>query len=802
MKASIEWLKEYSDVDVTPKELADRLTMTGSKVENIEEKGKEIKKVVVGKIIEIKKHPDADKLIVTKIDIGKEVLQIVTAATNVNVSDIVPVACDGAELVGDIKIKKGMLRGVESAGMMCAVTELGLDVSDFPNQIEDGIMILPESYCEFLGQDIVSVLKMEEDILDFEITSNRPDCLSVEGLGREVAVSLGKVFKAPHKHLNDVKVENMKEIEGLKVDIEAPDLCYRYIARVVKDVKIEPSPEWMQRRLRACGVKVINNIVDITNYVLLEMGQPMHAFDINSIEGKHIIVRRAGKDEIITTLDEEERVLDTDNLVIADSKKPVAIAGIMGGLNSEIEENTTTVVFESAVFNGGNVRLTAKKVGLRTEASSRYEKGLPAELALRVVNRAVELVEEISAGVAVAGMVDVYPAKQEQKEIKLDVDRVNGLLGTNIPKEDMIKILEALEIKVKGDTLTIPYFRQDMENIADVAEEVLRIYGYDKLESTLINAESTIGGKNKKQILEDRIKGLLVDNGYREMYSYGFISEKDLDKCNISKDDTIAKSAIKLKNPLGEDFSIMRPIMIPTTLQSIATNYSRKNKNVKLFEIGRVFADLDGNVEKHELPEERVNIAIATYGDKEDFYTMKNLVDNILEISNIKRYDIEKESNLPYMHPGKAAKILVGKDIIATLGEVHPAVVDNYAIGEKVYFCVLDLEKLTRYGKDNKKYSPIPKYPAVERDIAMIIGEDVEVGQIEKVIGKRAKDILESIELFDIYRNEKLGENKKSVAYSLKFRTMEKTLTDDEVNGMMDAIISDLERELGAELRK
>jgi len=802
MKVSVEWLKEYTNIDVPVRELADRMTMTGSKVEEIYEKGKDIKKVVVGKILKITKHPNADKLIVTKIDIGNETLQIVTAATNVEEDDIVPVAVDGAELAGDIKIKKGLLRGVESQGMMCSVSELGLGINDFPNQIEDGIMILPKEYEKFIGMNAVEALNIEEEVLDFEITSNRPDCFSVEGLGREAAVTLGKEFKAPHKHLDDVKVENKKEIEGVKVEIVDPDLCYRYIARVVKDVKIAPSPEWMQRRLRACGIKVINNIVDITNYVSLELGQPMHAFDINSIAEKHIIVRRAKKDEVITTLDGEDRALGEDNLVIADSKKPVAIAGVMGGLNSEIEENTTTVVFESAVFNGGNVRLTAKKVGLRTEASSRYEKGLPPELALRVVNRAVELVEEMGAGTVVPGMVDVYPAPQKQNKIKLDVKRVNDLLGTSLSKEEMIKILESLEIKVQGEELTIPYFRQDIEGIADIAEEVLRIYGYDKLGSTLINAQSTAGGKNKRQDLEDRIKMLLVDNGYSEMYSYGFISEKDMSKCNILKDGTFEKSVIKLKNPLGEDFSIMRPIMLPTTMQSIATNYSRKNANVKLFEIGRTFMDIRGEVEKGELPEELTNIAIATYGNKEDFYTLKNLVENILEISNIKRYDVEKENNLPYMHPGKTAKLSIGKDVIAIFGEVNPEVCTNYGIGEQVYFAVLDLEKLVRYGKDKKTYAPIPKYPAVERDIAMIVDEDIEVGAIEKVIGKRCKNILEDMELFDIYRSEKLGENKKSVAYSLKFRTMEKTLTDDEVNGMMTAIIGDLEKELGAELRK
>ncbi|MCL2341636.1 MAG: phenylalanine--tRNA ligase subunit beta [Firmicutes bacterium] len=594
----------------------------------------------------------------------------------------------------------------------------------------------------------------------------------------------------------------LQSIEGLTVRIDAPDLCYRYAARVVTDVKIAESPEWLKRRLKACGMRAINNIVDITNYVMLELGQPMHSFDINSIEGKQIIVRRAKENEIITTLDGEDRKLDTNTLVIADAKKPVAIAGVMGGLNSEIEDSTKTIVFESAVFNGGSVRLSAKRAGLRTEASSRYEKNLPAENALRAVNRAIELVEQLGAGKPVDGVIDVYPTKQEQRKIKLDASRVNSLLGTEISRDEMVKILESLEIQVNDDELTVPYFRQDIENTADIAEEVLRIYGYDKLGSTLINAESTIGEKNKKQALEDRIKQVLVDNGYQEMYSYNFLSKKDLEKCNIFEDNDLYKNCVRLKNPLGEDFSIMRPAMVPVIMQAMQTNYSRKNKNVSLFEIGRTFQDSSHNIEKGELPEEIFNIAFASYGKGADFYIIKNLVENILEISNIAKYTVEKETGDASMHLGKTAKILVGRDTIAVFGEVHPGVTENYGINEKVYFAVTDLDKLTKYGKSNKKYSEIPKYPAVERDIAVIVDEDIEVSQIENVIAKRAKNTLESLEIFDIYRSEKLGENKKSVAYNLKFRVADRTLTDDEVSGIMEAAFSDLERELNAELRK
>ena len=794
MKTSIEWLKEYSDINVDAKTLADRLTITGSKVETIEQKGNDIKNVVVGKILEITKHPNADKLIVTKVDIGNEVVQIVTGADNVHVGDIIPIAKDGSELPGDVKIKKGMLRGVESCGMMCAVTELGLDLADYPEQIEHGIMILPKEFEKFIGKDIVDVLKLREDILDFEITSNRPDCFSIEGLGRETAISLGEKFKNPHKDL-DKEVKTVNEIEGLKVDIEAKDLCYRYIARVIKDVKIESSPEWMKRRLNACGVRAINNIVDITNYVMLELGEPMHAFDINSVKGKHIIVRRAKENEKIVTLDEVERTLDNSDLVIADEEKPAAIAGVMGGLHSGISEDTKTVVFEAATFNRGTVRLTAKKVGLRTESSSRFEKGLSPEIALRAINRAVELAEMIGAGKAVAAKIDVYPEKEKQKIIKFEPEKINNLLGMNISEEEMKTILENLGIKVNGNMLEIPYFRVDIERTADIAEEIIRIHGYDTLQSTLINAESTLGAKTKEQKLQDQVKEFLVNKGFSEMYSFAFISPEEFKKCKL--DNT---KAIKIKNPLGEDYSLMRTSMMPTVLQSIATNYNKKNKNVQLFEIGKIYSDEQGNIQKDELPTEIEQIAFAIYGENADFYTVKGIIENILEISNISKYQLEREINAN-LHPGRSAKILIGKDTIASFGEVHPEVLENYGIGEKVYYAVLDIEKFAKYGKNNKKYIPIPKYPAVERDIAIVVDEEIEVGQIENIISKKAKNILEIAKLFDIYRNEKLGVNKKSVAYELIFRAKDRTLTDDEIKNTMDAITKELQVALGAELR-
>ncbi len=806
MKASVEWLKEYSDINVDCKELGDILTMTGSKVEEIIEKGNDIKNVVVGKILEIKKHPNADKLVVTKVDIGKEKVQIVTGAKNIKENDIVPIAKDGAELPGGKKIIKSPLRGVDSCGMMCSVGELALDIKEYSNQIEDGIMILPKSYEKYLGKDIVDVLNLREDIIDFEITPNRPDCLSIEGLGREIASSLGKEFKNPRKNLDELKVEDKKEIEGLKVDITAPDLCYRYIARVVKNVKIGPSPEWMVKRLKACGVRSINNIVDITNYVMLELGQPMHAFDINSIEGKHITVRRAEKGEKITTLDDIERILDEDNLVIADEKKPVAIAGVMGGQNSEIENDTKTVVFESAVFYGGSVRKTAKKVGLRTESSARYEKGLSSENALRAINRAVELVKLLGAGEEVEGKIDVYPTKQKINKIKLDVDRINVLLGTNISRQDMIEILGRLDIKVEGDIVIAPYFRMDLESLADIAEEIARFYGYDKLDTTLVSAETTLGVKTKEQKIQNRIEQILVDNGLSEIYTYGFVGEKDLEKSKIH--EKLVRNAIEISNPLSDEYKLMRPTTIPSMMQTLALNNNRKNQNVKLFDISRSYRNINGEVEKGEVPLEEKILTIGMYGDDVNFYTLKGLIENVLETSNIAYYDIVKEKNNNSYHPGRCANLKVGTDIIATIGEVHPEVLMNYDINRRCYLAELNITKIVKYSKQNKKYKEVPKFPAVERDIAIIVDEEVEVGAIEKVITKKAKRLLkgkkelEKIKLFDIYRDEKIGEGKKSIAYSLIFRDKQKSLSDDEINPVMEEITKELEEKFGATLRK
>lgn len=800
MKASIEWLKEYSDIDVDAVKLGDILTMTGSKVETIEQRGNDIKNVVVGKILEIVKHPDSDHLVITQMDLGDEKVQIVTGADNIKVGDIVPVAKDGSELPGGVKIKKGKLRGIDSCGMMCSVGELGLDINQYPGQIEHGIMILDKNLENKLGEDIVDILNLREDIIDFEITPNRPDCLAIEGLGRETAVSLGKEFKNPRKNIDELKIEDKNEIEGLKVEIETPDLCYRYIARLVKNVKIAPSPEWLVRRLNACGIRSINNIVDITNYVMLEMGQPMHAFDINSIEGKHIVVRRAKNGEKITTLDEEERTLDENDLVIADETKPVAIAGVMGGMNSEIEKDTETVVFESASFYGGAVRKTAKKVGLRTESSSRFEKGLSPENALRAINRAMELVEEINAGEVVEGKIDVYPTKQKTNKINLDYDRINKLLGTEISKEEMIDTLEKLNIKVENDIAIAPYFRTDIEQLADIAEEVLRFYGYDKLDTTLVESDTTIGIRNKEQKIEQKIKNVLVNSGLSEIYTYGFVSDKDLEKSKINKD--LKETSILIQNPLSDEYRLMRPSTIPSMMQTLATNANKKNSSAKLFDISKSYKNINNEVENGEVPLQENILTIGMYGDDIDFYTVKGLIENVLETSSINRYDIVRETENESYHTGRCANIKVGIDVIATIGEVHPEVLDNYGIEKRAYLAEVNLSKVTKYSKVNKKYVEVPKFPAVERDIAIIVDEKVEVGQIEKIITKKAKKLLEKMQLFDIYRNEKLGDNKKSVAYSLIFRDKNRTLSDEEINVVMENIIGELQKTLNAELRK
>ena len=732
------------------------------------------------------------------VDIGDSTLQIVTGANNIKVGDIVPIACDGASLPCGVKIKTGKLRGVDSCGMMCSVGELGLDIKNYKDQIEHGIMILPKEFEKRIGESIVDVLELKEEIIDFEITPNRPDCLSIEGLGRETAITLGVPFKAPHRDLENQKQEKKDSIEGLRVDVEAEDLCYRYIARVVKDVKVTSSPKWLVRRLNSAGIRSINNIVDITNYCMLELGQPMHAFDIEQIAGKHIIVRRAKDGEKIVTLDGEERILDSTMLVIADEEKSIACAGVMGGANSEIEETTKTIVLESAVFYGGNIRKTAKALSLRTDASSYYEKGLSPENSLKVINRAAQLIEELGAGKVEEGIIDVYKKKQKETKILFNPNKINSLIGTDIPKEEMLDVFNKLEIRKEGEYLIPPYFRQDIESTADLAEEVLRFYGYDKLQTTLPESSSTLGMRNKEQKIEDKIKSLLVDLGLSEIYTYGLTSKKELAKINLTEEN---KEEISLQNPLSEDYKVMRTTTISSMMQTLTFNYNKKNENVKLFDISRTYKNTNNQIERNELPEEELVLTIGMYGKDIDFYKLKEIIKDILKISNIGHYEIEKqEKNICY-HPGRSAVVKIGNDIIATFGEIHPKVSQNYDINAKCQIAEISLPKITKYSRQNKKYREVPKFPTLDRDIAMVVNEEIEVGRIEKQIEKKAKKLLESIELFDIYRNEKIGSNKKSVAFRLKFRTPDRTLKDDEVNKIMEEIINSLEKELNAELR-
>ncbi len=799
MKTSIEWLKEYSDIDVSLQELSDRLTMTGSKVEGFEQKGNDIKNVVIGKILEIEQHPDADKLVVTKVDVKTEIIQIVTGAKNIKVNDIIPVAKDGSELPDGVKIKKGALRGIESCGMMCSIHELGLSEEEYPEQNVDGIMILDKNYENDLGKEVVDVLNLKEDIVEFEITSNRPDCLSIEGLGREVAVSLNQEFKNPRKNLESLEVENKTEIEGLKVKIENADLCYRYVARVVKNVKIGNSPDWMKRRLKAAGMRSINNIVDITNYVMLELGQPMHAFDIKNIDGKEITVRNAKENEKIITLDEQERTLSQEDLVIADQSGAVAIAGVMGGMNSGINEKTEIIVFESANFYGGNVRKTAKRVGLRTESSSRFEKGLPQEICLKAINRAIELIEELGFGESVDGKIDIYPTKQKTHEIKFEYSKINGLLGTKLTNTEIDEILEKIDIKSKNGIAVAPNFRVDLETWQDLSEEVARFYGYDKLDTSLMKAETTVGLRNKEQKLIKNVKDVLVNSGFSEIYTYGFLSIKDMEKSNIL--DSMSKGAITIKNPLSDEYKLMRPTTVPSMMQIISTNINKKNLEAKLFDVSRNYKNLNNEIENGEVPLQEDVLTIGVYGDNEDFYTLKGNVENILESIGINRFEIEKEKENKSYHPGRTANIKVGIDIIGTFGEVHPKVLSNYDVEKRVYLAEINISKVVKYSKTVKKYVEIPKFPAVERDLAIVVDEKIQVGEIEKLITKKAKKQLESIKLFDIYRSEKLGESKKSIAYSLIFRDKSKTLSDDEITKTMNDIIESLQKTLNAEIR-
>lgn len=795
MKAPISWLKDYVDIDVEVKEFADKMTMSGSKVEGLEVQGEEISKVVVGKILSIEKHPDADKLQVCKVDVGNEVIQVVTGADNIKEQDIIPVALTGATLAGGIKISKGKLRGVVSEGMMCSIGELGFTKEDYPDAPEDGIYIINESYP--LGTDIKEVLGLNDTVVEFEITSNRPDCLSIVGLAREAAVTLGKEFKKP-----DVKLEEKGDEADkyAKVEIKDADLCPRYVARIVKDVKIEPSPKWMRDRLKAAGVRPINNIVDITNYVMLEYGQPMHAFDLTYLEGQKIIVRRAEDGEEITTLDDIDRKLDSSMLVIADEKRAVAVAGVMGAENSEIREDTRTILFESANFKGSSVRTTAKKLGLRTEASARFEKGLDAQNALLAIDRAAQLVEELNAGVVCKGVIDCYEKKQQERALKFNPENINKLLGTNIPTKEMIKIFKSLEFEVNESDLTVkvPSFRQDVEREADLAEEVARFYGYNNIEPTLLSGKSsTLGKKTFKQKVEDIIINTMVSCGLFETYTYSFTSPKVFDKIKLPKESEL-RNTVVIQNPLGEDFSIMRTTTIPEMLQVISTNYNRRVEEAAFFEKSFVYIPKGQPIE--ELPTEKPVLTLGMYGDV-DFYSLKGVIEELFSVLGIAKYDFVPEKENVTFHPGRTAIVKINGEYVGTIGEIHPDVADEFECPQRTYIGVIEIDKLVENASLKSEYKPLPKYPAVTRDIAMVVKDEVLVKEIEDILKQRGGKILEDIKLFDVYKGKQVPEGMKSVAYSLTFRAADKTLTDEDVNKTMKKILDGLKKNIDAELR-
>ena len=793
MNLPMSWLNDYMDIDVTPKEYSDRLTMTGSKVEGWENMGESVQNVVAGKVLTCEDHPDSDHLHVCTVDAGTgEILQIVCGAPNVKAGIIVPVALVGAVLP-DGKIKKGKLRGVESYGMLCSHDELGITEDMLGYEPEYGILILPDD--TKIGTDIKDIFGMNETVVEFEITSNRPDCFSIIGLARETAASFNKKFTIPEVKFN----ENSENIaDTISVDVQDKDKCKRYCARMVKNVKIGPSPSWMQERLRACGVRPINNIVDITNYVLLEYGQPMHAFDLRDLQDNKIIVRRANDGEVIKTLDEQDRTLTSNDLVIADGGRAVAIAGVMGGFNSEVKDDTTTVIFESATFDGASVRLTAQRVGLRTESSSRYEKGLDYNNTVPDVERACQLVEELGCGENVGGMIDVMGNVTDMQPLAFRPDKINAFLGTDIPTEDMVKYFDALEIKVDLDKMTVtpPSFRPDLEGEADIAEEVARFYGYDKIPVTLLSGEATCGMKTERQQVQDRVNELLTAQGMYEIYTYTFTSPSIFDKLNIPKDSEM-RNVVKITNPLGEDTSVMRTTTIASMMDILSRNYNYRNPSAKLFEIGKIFIPTtDG-----ELPNEPVKITMGMYGDNVDFYDIKGICETMFAQLNVKNVKYEAVTDNPTFHPGRCAKISAGNKVIGIIGEIHPAVSRKYGIETPVYIAELDFENVFLNIKTDIKFKELPKYPAVTRDIAMLVDKTVPVADIENVIKKASGKMLESLQLFDVYEGKQIPEGKKSVAYSAIYRSADRSLTGDEVQKVFDKVVKNLENQIGAQLR-
>jgi len=793
MDLSLRWLSDYVDIsDKSPKEFCDALTLSGSKVEGYTLEGSEISNVVVGKVLEMERHPDSDHLWVMQIDVGEEApIQIVTGAQNVVVGAKVPVAKDGSTLPGGVKIKKGKLRGVVSNGMMCGLEELGLTAHDFPYAIEDGIFLIEED-CE-VGQDLKSAIGLNDCSVEFEITSNRPDCLSVLGLARETAATYGIPL---HEHKPVVKGCGGDINDYLRVSVEDPELCPRYIARVVKNVKIGPSPRWMRERLRASGVRPINNLVDITNYVMLEYGQPMHAFDLRYVNGNAITVRRAANGETMMTLDGTERSFTDDMLIIADEKGPVAVAGVMGGEFSGIMDDTTTVVFESANFKGSSVRKTAQKLGMRTDASSRFEKGIKAGSCDVCVERACELVELLGCGEVVDGVIDVDHSDHTEPLVPFTPDWINRFLGISVPEEQMKTYLEALGLHVdENGMIHVPYWRIDIEHKADVAEEIARLYGYDHIPTGMMEGMAR-GMVTKEQKFENNIHEMMRAMGCDEIMTYSFLSAKAYDKILMPKDSPLRRS-VTILNPLGEDSSIMRTTTIPSVLDIVSGNYNNRNPKFHCYEIGREYLPVEGEA----LPLEDKVLTIALYGNDTDFYTLKGMVDTLLASLGIADADIEPTSEITTFHPGRTAVYTKNGVEIGMLGEIHPTVCKNYSIGTKVYLAKLRTAVLFELSNSDKVYQAMPKFPAATRDLSLICDRDLPVIQIEKVIRKAVGNLLEKVALFDVYQGEQIGADQKSVAYSIVMRSKKSTLTDEEADRAINKVLKQLEP-MGVTLRQ
>ena len=805
MNTSLSWIKAYvPDLDVTAQEYTDAMTLTGTKVEGFERLDKNLEKIVVGEILSIDRHPDADKLVICQVNVGDETLQIVTGAPNVHVGDKVPVVLDGGKVAGGhdggplpedgITIKAGKLRGVDSYGMMCSIEELGSDRNMYPDAPESGLYILPADAVP--GEDAVALLGLRDTVFEYEITSNRVDCYSVLGIAREAAATFGKELKAPLI----TKTGNSEDINDyLKVTVENTDLCKRYCARMVKNIHLAPSPKWLQHRLAASGIRPINNIVDITNYIMEEYGQPMHAFDYDLLAGHEIVVKCAKDGDVFQTLDGQERKLDHTVLMINDAEKEVGIAGIMGGENSKITDDVKTMVFECATFDGTNIRLSAKKVGLRTDASGKYEKGLDPNTAEEAVNRACQLIEELGAGEVVGGMIDVYPVKAEESRVKFQPEKINALLGTDIAPETMLQYMEKIELRYDKETgeIVAPTWRQDIHCMADLAEEVARFYGYDKIGTTLPTGEATTGKLSYKLRVEQIARNVAEFCGFSEGMTYSFESPKVFDKLNIPAEDA-ARQTVVISNPLGEDFSVMRTLPLHGMLNSLSTNYNRRNKNVRLYELANVY--LPKSLPLTELPDERMQFTLGMYGDG-DFFTMKGVVEEFFDKAGMHgRVSYDPEAGKAFLHPGRQAAILYEGDMVGYLGEVHPDVLDNYKIGEKAYVAVLDMPAVTPHTSFDRKYTGIAKYPAVSRDLSMVVPKNILVGQIEEMIVQRGGKILESYNLFDIYEGSQILEGYKSVAYSITFRAKDHTLEEKEINGAMNKILNGL-KSMGIELR-